>query len=439
MMRLLLTLLCIISFTFTNAQSNTDIANVYLRRAKEAVETNVNYKEALVQFEKALKYVDSISDKNLATLASSIYFENHQFQTTDKEKIAFLKNSETYTRRYFVLEQDNTAEGYTKNLESLILIQESIEALETKLKKEEEQRLRREKASKKIDSLKSLWNQKSESLSINVDKIYNFNTNNVALFKKDGNFGVIDDRGRIIVAATDYKDAISSEGFILLKNKKVNPDKIYSFNTNSEKGFVLPNVTEFNPLATNYGQIMLPRGNGWLVTYPDNSFEPLVYDLKDQKIIRIPNKEDLLKSLKKEDVVDRFNKDSEVKINKVWYQFGGHLGGGVYPLYSEDSYKVRSFLFSTNKKIINADAGFEYIGAYYKETFQAIKKGKVIWINPEGVKVSDVKDGYKNYSGDSKVVQLASGTYQIIRNEVIVLGDKELEKLSDFLRKHKKN
>ncbi|WP_208890418.1 hypothetical protein [Polaribacter sejongensis] len=439
MMRLLLTLLCIISFTFTNAQSNTDIANVYLRRAKEAVETNVNYKEALVQFEKALKYVDSISDKNLATLASSIYYENYQFQTTDKEKIAFLKNSETYSRRYFVLEQDNTAEGYTKNLESLILIQESIESLETKLKKEEEQRLRREKASKKIDSLKSLWNQKSESLSINVDKIYNFNTNNVALFKKDGNFGVIDDRGRIIVAATDYKDAISSEGFILLKNKKVNPDQIYSFNTNNKKGFVLPNVTEFNPLATDYGQVMLPRGNGWVVTYPDNSFEPLVYDLKDQKIIKIPNEEDLLKSLKKEDVVDRFNKDSEVKINKVWYQFGGHLGGGVYSLYSEDSYKVRSFLFSTNKEIISADAGFEYIGAYYKETFQAIKKGKVIWINPEGVKVSDVKDGYKKYSGDSKVVQLASGTYQIIRNEVIVLGDKELEKLSDFLRKHKKN
>ena len=93
-MRLLLTLLCIISFTFTNAQSNTDIANVYLRRAKEAVETKVNYKEALVQFEKALKYLDSISDKNLATLASSIYFENHQLQTTDKEKIAFLKNSQ---------------------------------------------------------------------------------------------------------------------------------------------------------------------------------------------------------------------------------------------------------------------------------------------------------------------------------------------------------
>ena len=122
-MRLLLTLLCIISFTFTNGQSNTDIANVYLRRAKEAVETKVNYKEALVQFEKALKYLDSISDKNLATLASSIYFENYQLQTTDKEKIAFLKNSETYRRRYFVLEQDNTAEGYIKNLESLILIQ----------------------------------------------------------------------------------------------------------------------------------------------------------------------------------------------------------------------------------------------------------------------------------------------------------------------------
>ncbi|MGJ8760026.1 MAG: hypothetical protein ACSHXA_05745 [Polaribacter sp.] len=439
MMRLLLTLLCIISFTFTNAQSNTDIANVYLRRAKEAVETKVNYKEALVQFEKALKYLDSISDKNLATLASSIYFENHQLQTTDKEKIAFLKNSETYSRRYFVLEQDNTAEGYIKNLESLILIQESIESLETKLKKEEEQRLRREKASKKIDSLKSLWNQKSESLSIKVDSIYNFNTNNVALFKKDGNFGVIDDRGRIVVEATDYKDAISSEGFILLKNKKEQPNQIYCFNSNNKKGFILPSVNRFNSIATHYGQVMLPRGNGRLVTYPNNSFEPLVYDLNLKKQVRITNKSELLKSLKKEDLIDRYNKDGEVKINKEWYLFEGDLGGGMYSLYFEDSYKVHSFLSTTTKKILSADAGFEYIGAYYKETFQAIKKGKVIWINQEGIKVSDVKDGYKKYSGDSKVVQLASGKYQIIRNNVIVLGDKELEKLSDFLRKHKKN
>ncbi|QXP63319.1 hypothetical protein [Polaribacter sp. HaHaR_3_91] len=439
MMKLLLTLLCIISFTFTNAQSNTDIANVYLKRAKEAVENNVNYKEALVHFEKALKYLDSISDKNLATLASSIYFENYQFQTTDIEKIAFLKNSEIYSRRYFVLEQDNTTEGYTKNLESLILIQETIEALETKLKREEEERIKKEKASKKIDSLKSIWNQKSESLFIKVDSIYNFNANNLALFKKDGSFGIIDDRGIIILAATDYKDAISSEGFILLKNKKEQPNKIYCFNTNNKKGFILPSVNRFNSLATHYGQVMLPRGNGRLVTYPDNSFEPLVYDLNVKKQVRITNKSELLKSLKKEDLIDRYNKDGEVKINKEWYLFEGHLGGGMYSLYFEDSYKVHSFLSATTKKILSADAGFEYIGAYYKGRFQAIKKGEVIWINEEGAKVSEVKDESKKYLGDSKVVKLASGTYQIVKNNVIVLGDQELEKLSVFLGKHKKN
>ncbi|OAD46718.1 hypothetical protein [Polaribacter atrinae] len=439
MIKLLLTFFCFISFTLTNAQSNADIANVYLKRAKEAAETNANYKEALDQFEKGLKFVDSISDKNIVTLASLIYYENYQLQTDDKEKIEFLKKSETYSRKYFVLEQDNTTEEYIKNLENLILIQETIEELETKLKKEEEDRIRKEKEYKKIDSLKSLWSKKSESLSIRVDSIYGFNTNKLALYKKDGNFGVIDDRGRIIVEATDYKDAISSEGFILLKNKKEQPNKIYCFNTNNKKGFVLPSVNKFNSLATHYGQLMLPRGNGRLVMYPDNSFEPMVYDLNVKKRIKITNKLELLKSLKKEDVIDRYNKDGEVKINKEWYQFGGHLGGGIYSLYFENSYKVHSFLSATTKKIISADAGFEYIGAYYKDNFQAINKGKVIWINQEGAEVSVAKDAYKKYLGVSKVVKLAMGKYQITRNNVIVLGDQELEKLSEFLIKYKKN
>jgi len=439
MIKLLLTFLCLISLTIANGQSNTDIANVYLKRAKEAAITKTNYKEALNQFEKGLKFLDSISDKNIATLASLIYYENSKLQTVDKEKIEFLKKSEIYSRQYFVLEQDNTVEEYTENLENLILIKETIEELETKLKKEKEERIRKEKEYKKIDSLKNLWSKKSESLSIKVDSIYPFNRNNLALYKKAGNFGVIDDRGRIIVEATDYKDAISSEGFILLKNKKEQPTKIFCFNTNNKKGFILPSVNKFNSLATHYGQLMLPRANGRLVMYPDNSYEPFVYDLNVQKRISITNKLELLKSLKKEDVIDRYNKDGEVKISKEWYQFGGHLGGEIYSLYFEDSYKVHSFLSAATKKILSRDAGFEYIGAYYKNNFQAIKKGKTIWINQEGIEVSDANDTYKKYLGVSKVVKLTLGKYQITRNNVIILGDQELEKLSEFLRKYKKN
>lgn len=44
MKKLLLILLCLISFALTNAQSNKDIAGVYIKRAKEAIETSINYK-----------------------------------------------------------------------------------------------------------------------------------------------------------------------------------------------------------------------------------------------------------------------------------------------------------------------------------------------------------------------------------------------------------
>lgn len=439
MKKYFLTLLCLISFTLTNAQSNADIANVYFKRAKEAIETSINYKEALVQFEKALKYVDTITDKNTASIASLIYFENHQYQPTGKEKLDFLIKSESYSRQYFILTSDKTSEEYTNNIETLILIQETKEALQIKLKKEEEERIRKENELKRIDSLKAWWRKKSESLSLKVDSIYSFNMNNLALYIKDGSFGIIDDRGKIVVEATDYLDAISSEGFILLKNKKEDPDKLYCFNTNDKTGFTLPKVTEFNSLATHYGQIMLPRGNGRLVTYPDNSFEPMVYDLNVKKIVRVTNEEELLKSLKKEDIIDKYNKDGEVKINKEWYEFGGHLGGRIHPLYFEANYKVHSFLCSANKKVLSSDAGYEYIGAFYEDKFQAIRKGKVIWINQEGAKVTDAKDNYKKYLGDSKVVKLESGKYQIIRNNVIVNGDEELEKLGEFLRKNKKD
>ena len=46
MKKLLLTLLCLITFGFTNGQSNKEIANVYLKRAKAAIETDVDFPRA---------------------------------------------------------------------------------------------------------------------------------------------------------------------------------------------------------------------------------------------------------------------------------------------------------------------------------------------------------------------------------------------------------
>ena len=71
MKKLLLTLLCLITFGFTNGQSNKEIANVYLKRAKAAIETDVDFPRALIHLNKALTRLDTITDKNIASLAST--------------------------------------------------------------------------------------------------------------------------------------------------------------------------------------------------------------------------------------------------------------------------------------------------------------------------------------------------------------------------------
>ena len=79
MKRILLTLLCLITFTFTNAQSNKDIANVYLKRAKEAIETDVDFPRALFIL-KGVKVYDTITDQKLL-LWLLVYLKIHT-QTT---------------------------------------------------------------------------------------------------------------------------------------------------------------------------------------------------------------------------------------------------------------------------------------------------------------------------------------------------------------------
>ena len=88
---------------------------------------------------------------------------------------------------------------------------------------------------------------------------------------------------------------------------------------------------------------------------------------------------------------------------------------------------------------MSSSSGFQYVGAFYNNKLQAIKNGEVIWINQNGTTVSVAKDDYLAYSGNSKVVKLNNGEYQIMKNDVIVLGGEELEKMEDFLRKFKSN
>ncbi|MEE9407568.1 MAG: hypothetical protein V3V28_05785 [Polaribacter sp.] len=434
MKKLLLALLCLLTFTISSAQSNNDFAKIYIKRAKQAIETDIDFSLALVHLNKAMNRMDTITDRKIASLASLIYFENHHNQASVKEQLAFLKKSEGYSKQYFLLAKNKESEEYINNLESLILIQETLEELVSKEKKQEEERIRKEVELRKIDSLKTVWNNKSATLSVKVDSIYNFNKYNIALYTKNNNFGIINDKAEVILTADEYKAASNFEGFILLKNKIQEPTKIYCFNTKTNTGFLLPNPSDFNSLSTHYGKVMLPRGNGRLVMYPNNSYKPMVYDLNVKKMVKISNQQDLFKNLKKNDIIDKYKKDGKVKVNKEWYQFGGHLGGGIHPLYSEDNYQVHSFLCSVDGNVLKSSSDYQHIGAFYNNKFQAINGDNTMWINQNGTKVSAAKDEAKEYKGNSKVVKIDSGVYQITKDGVIILGNEKLVKMSIFLR-----
>ena len=105
MKKQLLTLLCIISFTIVNAQTDKDFAKVYLKRAKQAIDIDIDFKLALVHLDKAIDRLDTITDRKVAALASLIYFENYHIQPTVKEKLVFLRKSEAYSKQYFSLSE----------------------------------------------------------------------------------------------------------------------------------------------------------------------------------------------------------------------------------------------------------------------------------------------------------------------------------------------
>mgnify|MGYP000159155367 CR=1 FL=1 len=124
------------------------------------------------------------------------------------------------------------------------------------------------------------------------------------------------------------------------------------------------------------------------------------------------------------------------EIKKEWYDFGGHLGGGIHPIYAKEGYRLEGFLCSIDGRVLYVSAGYQYLGAFYNNNLQTVKNDEVIWINQNGTKVSKVKDEYEDYSGDSKIVRLTDGNFQIMKNGIILKGNQELEKMADFLRKH---
>lgn len=72
--------------------------------------------------------------------------------------------------------------------------------------------------------------------------------------------------------ADTYKSIKSFDGYILLLNQEENPTQIYSFNSKTKEGFMLPKISDFNTLSTHYGNVMLPRGDRWKNNYLSKQF-----------------------------------------------------------------------------------------------------------------------------------------------------------------------
>ena len=408
------------------SQSNSEISGVYLSKAEKNYK-NLEIDQALINFNKAIALKDTINDANTARLGVLIYYELQEYEK------AF-----NYAKRYFILEKNKRSDDYQQQLELFVNIKDELDKLKALTVLKETERLQKEKALKRLDSLKLFWKQQALSMAIKADTIYTFNKYNSALYKTAGNFGIVNDVGIELVKADEYKAAHSFDGYFILMNTEINPTKIFCYNANTKQGFKLPEITEFNQLSTHYGKVMLPRGNHKLVTYPNNTLKVLVYDLVDRKFIADGERKDLFKSLEKNKFIDNSNKDGDVKIDKIWYRFGGQIGGGISPLFNTD-YTLFGYICALDgSKLLFKD--YNYIGSFYNEKLQVTLNDDIFWINQNGTKVPPPIDENGVYAGTSKVEKADAGFCIVYQNidgkSTIVSGAKRLLNLDDFLKSY---
>lgn len=425
-MRKIIFILTVLFFSLsTFSQTNKEIAGVYIRKAEKNY-ADLKIDEAAKNFDKALKLLDTITRANVARLGSVIYFKLNKFE-----------KAKTYAKQYFTLVKNKKTESYTQLLDLYVTIEEELEKIEKEKKKLEKIRLAKEKETRRIDSLKTVWQNKSDALTLQFKSVQAFNKQGIAVFEKDDFFGVMNDAGKILVAAEKYKDVKGFDGYILLLNEKENPTQIYCFDSKTKEGFELPNISDFNTLSTHYGKVMLPRGDGKIIAYPNNSLKALVFDIATKEFDKT-SYTNAIKDLRKAKKIDKYNKEGQVRINKIWYNFGGHIGGGIHPLYLPN-YTLYGFLCGIDGKVLPATE-FNNLGAFYNGKANVVTATESYWVNQNGTRVDDAINQAGKYAGKSILTRLEAGGYQIHQEidgeKFIVLGDEKLETLETFIRKN---
>lgn len=407
--------------TLVISQTNSEIAGVYIDRSEEHF-NNSELEESLIVFNKALIYMDSIPNSRVAKLGTLLHYEQEKYF-----------EARSYAKWYFDLEKDKSLEEYQTMLETFVNIQEEIDKYIAEQKVLEAQRLREKNEARRLDSLNNLWIDKSKNYAIKIDSIYNFNKYNLAVFSKDGQLGVMDDIGNVVENPQNYKHFITYDGYIVMLDQPQNPTKIYVYNCETKQGFVLPGVSAFNSNSTHYGKVMLPRANGLIVTYPNNTQKAYVYNLKEQAFVRPGDLKELLKTLKKNDIIEKY-KDEQVRINKQWLTLGSLIGADVYELYEND--KLFGFLNTANGNVWDVNY-YNHLGGFYDGNFELLEGEKRFWMDAEGVKRETNKNENGSYSGTSRFIKYPDGIYGILQNregkDYLIYGDNALLNQKHFV------
>lgn len=118
-----------------NAQSNKQMAASYIKKANEAIEKSIDYTTALINFNKAIKYMDGITDAKVASLGARAYFEIHHKQRTLKRQIQFLEKSNLYSQQYFKLVKNKNTNSYASNVEIYSLSRTALKKLKYKARR----------------------------------------------------------------------------------------------------------------------------------------------------------------------------------------------------------------------------------------------------------------------------------------------------------------
>jgi hypothetical protein len=132
MRNFLIVVICVLGTFQINAQTNNKLAYSYIRKANKAIEISIDYSEALIYFNKAIKLMGVIKDKNVASLGARAYFEIHHKQKTVQKQISFLEKSNKYSKQYFLLSSNKNSNDYQENLQLYSLAKRKLKNLQYK-------------------------------------------------------------------------------------------------------------------------------------------------------------------------------------------------------------------------------------------------------------------------------------------------------------------